>query len=177
MVFWNQTEEIKREKGKKTKIHTKATGALKVRGDRASTSSSTTRSSTSHPLPPFHQRHFHHQTNQGLLPWHPKPKWDSDHATGKNPAKLQRWAENWENHLKRINWWAWWCLNRNCQTLVKLFLFFLSLLLFFFFNGFGMRGIRGGCTRAVVVLERNLLSPSPSPSPAAVVILITTEMF
>lgn len=38
-----------------------------------------------------------------------------------------------------------------------------------------MRGIRGGCTRAVVVLERNLLSPSPSP--AAVVILITTEMF
>jgi hypothetical protein len=45
-------EEIKREKGKKTIIHTKATGALKVRGDRASTSSSTTRSSTSHPLPP-----------------------------------------------------------------------------------------------------------------------------
>jgi hypothetical protein len=74
MVFCNQKEEIKREKGKKTKIHTKATGALKVRGDRASTSSSTTRSSTSHPLPPFHQRHFHHQTNQGLLSWHPKPK-------------------------------------------------------------------------------------------------------
>jgi hypothetical protein len=67
-------EEIKRENGKKTKLHTKATGALKVRGDRASTSSSTTRSSTSHPLPPFHQRHFHHQTNQRLISRHAKRK-------------------------------------------------------------------------------------------------------
>ncbi len=88
MVFWNQKEEINREKGKKTNIHTKATGALKVRGDRASTSSSTTRSSTSHPLPPFHQRHFHHQTNQGLLSWHPKPKCDSDQATEKKSSKI-----------------------------------------------------------------------------------------